>query len=886
MATTTPVIVPQAYKDLFQGASQKDAQSVVSLTNALNAGKALSDPAVQKYFTTLPANLQKAATQLASLSTADRKGYQGVAITTRDAAEKAGTNAGLIAAEQNIYGNSTDSIAFQQLKNLYSNPSNSAAGVTNISNFGSQPKNLQALDLSIKNAMETGYYNTLLLEGKDAANAKYITNRTTTLKDLISQYTSGKLAPVMSIALDPNNQLNKIQSAATAFNAITPDEINKLLTTPQLNNLDKVGTTKGTVAYDALSALDYYKTTSGLQKEKTDFDNALKAQDSYVLQTPAVHIPNTTPIVPDPNSPISKEAVKANTALALAQTELDNIGKAGVTAAPNSLLDTIDRLQTTADAANAKLSAENQRIALAESERQAGLVNDAKKLAEYNLSLNQPSYAGVAKALDTGETFSGGKLHMKSDPTTGVVGYEYDTQQGPNLAYGYLGTNTPVTKTNATPLTPLVEYKTLPDKIPIYGSATGLQAKLIIDAGGDPNHVVIGYENNPLASEGNTSIVNSATALQQQLFNQAEQALFNGGIKNPNPPTYGPGSYEWAVNNNLPFTPAPYIAPTGRPTYSFGDNGSVTITNPLPTQADITKAIDQTKAVNETKANNAADITATNTANNTALTQAELDRQKAAADKNQTDLDKLNQQLSDANSALNKTIADNATGTSGLTQAQKDAKAAQEAQDKIDQAKRDKVEADRLQGIKDANAKAAQQAADQKQQEADAKAAQEAEQKRQDEALAAQTLAIRNARLANQNQLFSWDEYYAAQGMQADSAAQAQEILGTQQAIGRQKDAISQAAYDARYGQAGNVATAGAAGAAGAKQALERASGKSPEAAAAQQAAASAPINLPRQGDQPGSRFGQVGRPKFGGSNDAVLGSFLPSIQGLSFGGS
>jgi hypothetical protein len=488
--------------------------------------------------------------------------------------------------------------------------------------------------------------------------------------------------------------------------------------------------------------------------------------------------------------------------------------------------------------------------------------------------------------LDSGETLSGGYIHMKIDPYAGVVGYKYSTQEGPNLAYGYLGTNTPVTKTNATPLTPLVEYKTLPDQIPIYGQATGLAAKLLINSGGDPNHVVVGYENNPLAAQGNAAIKSAAQSLYEQLFNQAESALFSGQIKNPNPPTSGPGSYEWAVNNNLPFTSAPYIAPTGRPTYSFGDNGTVTITNPLPTQADIQKAIDQTKALNETKAKNAADTTATNTANNTALTQAELDKQKTDATKNQTALDKLNQQLSDANSALNKTIADNATGTTGLTQAEKDAKAARDAQDKIDQAKRDQDQKDRDAGITSAADAAAKQAADQKIIDDANKAAKDAQDKQNQEALAAQALAVRNARIANQNQLYSWDEYNAAENLGSESAFNAQQSLRTQEALGRQKDQYAQSAFNARSGQAGNVATAGSSGAAGAKQALDRASGKSPEVAAAQQAAAAQPVNSKRQERQDSTRFGQYSQPKFGSSYDAQLSSFLPSIQGVSFGGS
>lgn len=685
-----------------------------------------------------------------------------------------------------------------------------------------------------------------------------------------------------------------------------------------------------------------------------------------------------TPILPSvdlkatPNIQAAQQAYKD---LVIAQNKLATPTGLAVTQAQ---LDQVAKLQTASDAASAK--AAQDRIAADNLQNPAPStpstyyytdINGQAYSQTWNLdgTITEKPVASIpnsnkkiAYALSEGETL-GGSRTMVTSPK-GTTSYVSSSQNGPQIHVS--PASEPIaTFPSAIDITPKVDYKTLPNQIDILGPATGLQAKLLANAGTNPNQIKVGsYDISSIANPANASIINSAQNLQQQLVSQLIGEIYAG-------------------NSDV----------SAQPVYSFGDNGKVTITNPLPTQADIQKAIDQTKAVNETKITTANDAAIKAAANQAAALKAQQDAQAAKDAAAKTALDKLNADNAAAAKAVKDTIAANTTGVSDLTakaaadkaaqdkaiadakaandkteqarlaevarlkaladQAEKDrlaavaageaqaakdaaakkalldAEAAKIAQDKTDKEKAaaeakaiqdkknqdyqaaieaglakaeaervaqekaaadakvlaDQKEAERQTGLAAAKKKADDEAAAQQKLKEEQDAAAKIESDRQAAELAARELAVRNARIAGQNQLYSWDQYNAAQSMEAESAARAQGIISTQQTLRQQQDQYAKAGYNARAGQAGNVAAAGSAGATGAKQVLDRASGKSPEAAAAQQAA-SAPINLPRQGDQSSSRFGQVGRSKFGGSNDTVLGSFLPSIQGLSFGGS
>jgi hypothetical protein len=105
-------------------------------------------------------------------------------------------------------------------------------------------------------------------------------------------------------------------------------------------------------------------------------------------------------------------------------------------------------------------------------------------------------------------------------------------------------------------ITPIVEYKTLPESITQYGEATGLNARLLKEAGGDPNNVVTGYIKSDLASLLNPMLVKQAEDFQKSITAQLLGQIFDKTATQTEKPVYS--FNETGLTSTNPVTPPEY----------------------------------------------------------------------------------------------------------------------------------------------------------------------------------------------------------------------------------------------------------------------------------------------------------------------------------------
>jgi hypothetical protein len=157
----------------------------------------------------------------------------------------------------------------------------------------------------------------------------------------------------------------------------------------------------------------------------------------------------------------------------------------------------------------------------------------------------------LIKALSPGETLGGTRIVNTSPTATYFVDA---TQQGPKIsAAPQSGLRSIETATN---ITPIVEYKTVPDQIPQYGQATGLQASLLKNAGGDPNNVVTGYVENPFADTLNALLENQAKNFQKSITSQLLSSIFDKTATQTEQPVYS--FSEKGLTSTNPLAPPEY----------------------------------------------------------------------------------------------------------------------------------------------------------------------------------------------------------------------------------------------------------------------------------------------------------------------------------------
>jgi hypothetical protein len=188
------------------------------------------------------------------------------------------------------------------------------------------------------------------------------------------------------------------------------------------------------------------------------------------------------------------------------------------------------------------------------------LVNEAKGMlsqpfdeavARANTTLPQ-SEQTLIKALNEGETL-GGTRQVITSPESNVTYFVDATQQGPKISAATDQVRSIETATN---ITPIVEYKTVPDQVPITGQATGLQAKLLTNTGGDPNNVVTGYSAIPFADSINSLLENQAKNFQQSITSQLLGQIFDKTATQTEKPVYS--FNETGLTSTNPVTPPEY----------------------------------------------------------------------------------------------------------------------------------------------------------------------------------------------------------------------------------------------------------------------------------------------------------------------------------------